>query len=119
MGWIGGGLLFAFVLAASAIGMDRPKGGLESAGLAEMILWRLGSSPLVQVTVIVVAVIFTNVLALWALVKIGGVTSANFQAKFKRFGGTVGVATTGLLGSFLSMVVITIAAILIMKRFLN
>jgi hypothetical protein len=58
---------------------------------------------------VVLPVLAVNLLILWLLIRIGGKTDATFLGKFNRIGGSVGVATTGFLGSFLTIFAATIA----------
>jgi multisubunit Na+/H+ antiporter MnhB subunit len=63
--------------------------------------------------VIVLVTVATDLLALWALLEIGYFTEINFQAKFKHIWAGGATVTAGLLGSFVFMVLITIAELLI------
>jgi hypothetical protein len=63
---------------------------------------------LIGPTAVVFPTLAVNLLILWLLVRRGSKTDATSLAKFNRFGGSVGVAATGFLGSFLTIFAMTI-----------
>ena len=65
---------------------------------------------------VVFAALAVNLLTLWLLIRMGGNTNATSRGKFNRLGGPVRVATTGLLGSFLTIFVMTIAVNLLIAN---
>ena len=64
---------------------------------------------LIGPTEVVFSTLAVSPLILWLLIRMGGRTDATFQEKFNRLGGSVGVAATGFLGSFLTIFAVTIA----------
>ena len=87
MGWTAGAL---FILCFQLVALMTPPAtpGRQTTlliGPAAVVLSALAASPLI----------------LWLLIRLGG--------KFNRVGGTVGVAATGFLGSFLTIFAMTIA----------
>ena len=64
---------------------------------------------LIGPTDVVFSALAVSPLILWLLVSMGDGTDATFQEKFNHLGGSVGVAATGFLGSFLTIFAVTIA----------
>ena len=48
-------------------------------------------------------------LILWLLIRSNGATDVPVPGKFKRIGRLVGIAATGLLGSFLTIIAVTVS----------
>jgi hypothetical protein len=70
---------------------------------------------LIGPTAVVFAALAVNLLILWLLIRIGR-SDATFRGKFNRLGGSVGVGTSGLLGSFLTIFAMTIAVNLLIAH---
>jgi hypothetical protein len=104
--WGVGGLVFAstFIGAISyiAVASSFPFG------------FRPGRWELFSLIGAVILLMGIDLSALWILFEIGGLAGVvNFQPKFKSLSAGLVVFAAGLLGSFLSMVVITTAAFLV------
>lgn len=56
---------------------------------------------------------------LWILKKIGGMPKAEVKAYVKKFGGSLSVTTAGLLGSFLAIAILLLAAIYFIARLIS
>jgi hypothetical protein len=71
---------------------------------------------------VVLAALPVDFLILWLILKKNGTTDAPVRGRFNRLGRFIGAATTGLLGSFLTIIAVTISmnlAIAQIPRFSN
>jgi hypothetical protein len=76
---------------------------------------RPSSSRLTAAALIVISVFLADVLVLYGLSKIGGV-GATFTASIKKLGGSIFITAAGLLGGFLAIAVVGIAAVYFLSK---
>ena len=79
-------------------------------------------SVLIGPAAVVLAALPVDFLILWLILKKNGTTDAPVRGRFNRLGRFIGAATTGLLGSFLTIIAVTISmnlAIAQIPRFSN
>ncbi len=64
----------------------------------------------------VVVLFLVTLGALWGLSKIGGPLQAEVKASITKFGGKIWVTAAGLVGCFLAIVIVGVAALYILAR---
>jgi len=70
-------------------------------------------------TGVVVFIFLVDLAALWTLSKIGGRLKADVRATIQKFGGSIVIASAGLVGCFLAIAVVTLAGIYFISRLLG
>lgn len=57
-----------------------------------------------------------SALVLWILARVGGPLKSEVKAGIKKFGGSVWLATAGIVGSFLAVIIVGIAGAYLLSR---
>lgn len=76
------------------------------------------SQLLMAVAVIFLIFIF-DVMILWILKKIGGTPKTEVKASVEKFGGSLTISSAGLIGSFIAIAILVLAAIHFIARLIG
>ena len=64
----------------------------------------------------VLLIFLMSALVLWILARVGGPLKSEVKAGIKKFGGSVWLATAGIVGSFLAVIIVGIAGAYLLSR---